>query len=152
MPDIIDILLVVQRVLLVFRVLLNPVFPPFNRLEMRVIEEIEKQIKPEFKSVYQEHLSLINFVQRDAGGRLARMYTWRFPGYYSWARKQYIEIEAGTVKLARFSLHFKCGDVIHGSLVSIDGVICNMSFGESLNLYKSAELLQIKIKPSLITS
>ncbi len=151
-PDLADYLLVLSRSLYGLRVALNRVFPPFSALEQKVLSTIEMNVRAEYLERYQDHVSRVNLIQRDGGHRRVRMYNWRFPGWYSWTRKELFEPTTGVSKLARFRFQLDDGSQVGGSLVSIDGVICNITFGADVSGVVVAPDFQIHIVGGSICS
>lgn len=113
-------------------VLFNPIFPPLSPLETKLLADVRERVSSEYLTAYDEHIARINFVQRDGGDRLTRMYSYAFIARYDWKRNEYFEPVNGIRKLIQFQLDFGDERQVFGSIVSIDGVLCNITFGEDI--------------------
>ena len=150
MPDILDVMTAIFRSTNGIRVGLNPVFPPLSFIERKLLDDLRPHIDEKHVSTFDEHVAAINFAQRQSGNRLTVLFSWKFPGNYNWNRNLYFEPREGTKKLLNFKLVFPDSKEIHGNLVSIDGVLSNISFGEDLSLYKKYKAFEVFAKSGAI--
>jgi len=149
-PLYLKILYAISRATIGIRVALNPVFPAILKLEKELLSQLRELVSQEYRSIYDEHVSKINFMQRQSGNRLSVLFNWKFPGRYDWERSKYFEPREGTKKQLNFKISFPDGEELHGNLVSIDGVLCNITFGEDITFFKKYTTFEVIAKSGVI--
>lgn len=132
------------------RVAANTWFPVFTKMEARLLAELRGFVSAEFRAVFDEHIGCINYCQRDGGHRALRMYQWKFPAHYDWRRTAYFEPRDGIGKQLRYVITFDNEDPLGGTLVSIDGVLCNLTFGADISHLQDRTNFDLRVRSGLL--
>lgn len=150
--DWIDFFSQVFRSLNGIRVLLNPFWHPISKTERRILEEVRPFIDEKYFPVFEEHLSKINFSQRQSGNKITVFFNWKFPGWYDWGRTSYFFKKNKKKKILRYYAEFSNGKTLKGNLISLDGNFCNMTFNFNVSQFDRYELLEIKVDGPIVRS
>lgn len=148
--DFIDILTVFFRATNGIRVAFNPIFTPTRPIVSTLLTELKVHVDETYIATYCEHVAKVNYSQLQSANRLVVLFQWRFPGWYSWKRDHYFEPTEGTKKLLNFKIVFEDGRELHGNLVSIDGVLCNITFSEDLSFFRKVKISKVIAKSGSI--
>lgn len=133
---------------------INVTFKPFHKqhdvLEYELLKYIQDFVSDEYIETFSEHVSRINLAQRQV--QTTVLFEWKFPGWFDWKRKNYFEPREGIKKLVNYEITFDTGKKVSGNIVSIGGVLCNMTFSQPLNFLKNEIVESVKIKKGSIVN
>lgn len=127
------------------RVLLNRFFPPFTVFEQKLLEQIVGLVPQEYSVLLKEHLREVNCVYRNGGDRqiiFSKFYFYKM----IWSRSHYFEPCEGEHKLLRFEISFATGEVLNGTLITVDGVLLGMNFGSYADDYRKRTDFTVKVR------
>lgn len=136
----IKIVTVISRILIGLRVFLNPIWPPLNKFETKLINELKTYISEDCRDVFLEQVKAVNYVQRWSGGQSIRLFKYVFPISISWERKLYFSKFEVSKQLISFTIQFQDSEGhLNGRITFVDGVINSLNFSETYKSYPISE-------------
>lgn len=107
------------------RVSVNPIFPALKSLEAEILDSVRKELKDEYREIFESQISSLNVVRRFSLESIEiYLLAWNVKSLeWNYERMIYFDQSQESQRLAKFSIHRKGVAPLEGKLIANKGVL-----------------------------